>query len=518
MTMSRRSMSRRSSLCLNGGLALGLAGLLVALPLPAAAENLKGALLRAFAANPSLNAERAGSRAARELIPQAQAKYWPKISASADTGYSAQSYQGDSFGSATASSLQPRGYGLQLAQTLFDGNRTANSVRLAGSQAEGATQALRSIEQTTLLDAASSYTAVLRDRDIVDLNRRSTAFLGQQLDLVSARHAFGDVTRADVAQATARRAAGALRLSAAQQQLLESSALYRQVIGIAPEQLTPPRPADQLVPRTFEIAMATALRTHPAVLSAEQNVAASRSQVDIVNGEFLPTFSVTAAVSRRSNGSVQGDRQVGGSVIGQLSIPIFEGGDTFSRSRQARQVAGQRLLQEDAARDQVRATLTASWGQLMASKTQFRVATTQFEAANHELSDATAQYRYGQKSLIDVLNAQQDLLDAGTSLITARRDRVVATFAVARATGQLTLEALGGDLDDRGGRPTAGSFAAAGDLARLPAMDPALRKSLMPQACAACAPPARGLGLRASFGAPLAALSDQGMALRATMD
>lgn len=500
------------------GLPLFLAGVLAALPVAAKAESLKAALQRAFAANPSLNAERAGSLAARELIPQAQAKYWPKITASADTGFNIQSYQSDSLGPASPSSLQPRGYGLQLAQTLFNGNRTSNSVRLAGSQADAAAEGLRSIEQTTLLDAVSSYTAVLRDRDIVGLNRRSTAFLGQQLDLVSARHSFGDVTRADVAQATARRAGGALRLSAAQQQLLESSALYRQVIGNAPEQLTPPRPADQLVPRTFEIAMAVALRSHPAVLVARHAAEASRSQVDIVNGEFLPTFSVSAAVSRRSNGSVQGDRQIGGSVIGQVSIPIFEGGDTFSRSRQARQVAGQRLLQEDAAREQVRAALTASWGQLMASKTQLRVATTQFEAASHELTDATAQYRYGQKSLTDVLNAQQDLLDAGTSLITARRDRVLATFAVARATGHLTLDALGGDLDDHSARPAASGFAAVNALARPFASAPALRKSLMPQLCAACAPPADDFSLRTGLGLSWAAPSRQGLALRATLD
>ena len=508
------AFSRHPRLYLRAGLLI----LLAALPVPVSAESLKAALHRAFAANPSLNAERAGSLAARELIPQAQAKYWPKITASADTGYNIQSYQSDSLSPASPSSTQPRGYGLQLAQTLFNGNRTANSVRLAGSQADGAAQGLRSIEQTTLLDAVASYTAVLRDRDIVDLNRRSTAFLGQQLDLVSARHNFGDVTRADVAQATARRAGGALRLSAAQQQLLESSAVYRQVIGNAPEQLTPPRPADQLVPQTFEAAMAIALRSHPAVLTARHAAEASRSQVDIINGEFLPTFSISAAVSRRSNGSVQGDRQVGGSVIGQLSIPIFEGGDTFSRSRQARQVAGQRLLQEDAAREQVRATLTASWGQLMASKTQLRVATTQFEAASHELSDATAQYRYGQKSLTDVLNAQQDLLDAGTSLITARRDRVVATFAVARATGQLTLDALGGDLDDHGQRQAASGFAAVIALAGPSAAVPVLRKSLMPQICAACAPPADEFRLRTGLGTSFASPSGRGMALRATLD
>lgn len=489
-----RHTCRRATL--PGLLVCGLA----AQPLPAAAEGLRAALARAFQANPTVNAERRGTLASQELIAQAKAGYFPKISASADTAYNFQTYKSSSPGVSADSQIRPQGYGLQLSQTLFDGFRTSNTVRLAGSQAQGAAEALRRVEQTVLFDAASAYAGVLRDRDIVDLNRRSTAFLAQQLSLVRARHGFGDLTRADVAQATARHAGGLLRLSVAQQRLLESGAVYRQVIGAEPGQLAPPRPIDELVPKSFDAALAIAWRTHPSLLAASHAAAASRSQVDIVNGEYAPTVSVSASLSKRASSTIQGDSVTGGSVLGRISIPLFEGGATFSRSRQAREVASQRQLEEDAARDQVRATLMAGWGQFMASKIQGAVAATQYSAASRGLADATQQYRYGQKSLVDLLNAQQDMLDAGTNLITARADRVIATFAVARATGQLTLDRLGADLDDHARPVQAGGFPG------VPVPSPAPAASWMAASAAPlrrcsldCADGTASLGMRSSL-------------------
>ena len=153
-------------------------------------------------------------------------------------------------------------------------------------------------------------------------------------------------------------------------------------------------------------------------------------------------------MSKRYDNSVHGDSQLGQSIVGQISLPIFEGGVTLSRSRQARQMLGQRELESDVARDQVRAMTVTAWGQLFSSRTQMLIARTQYESASRELSDVTQQYRYGQKALIDVLNASQDVLDAGSNLIAASRDRIVASFAVLRAVGQLTLASVDTALRD----------------------------------------------------------------------
>lgn len=433
-------------------MALLALGAFAALAPPASAETLYDALTRAVRDNPALGAQRRGAAAAGEAIAQARSKYFPKVSASADAGYNALGGQFDVFGSPSSASLvtRPHGYGLQATQTLFNGFQTANSVLLAGSQGLGAEQALQVLEQSTLFDAVSAYTAVLRDRDLVALNESSVAFSRQQMAQVEARHGFGDVTAAEVAQAKARLASGQLKLQAAKQQLDESGILYRQIVGIDPaKQMTPPLPVDRLVPQGFDKAMQLALRDHPSVQAAQSAIAAANAQVDIVKGAFMPTVSLTAGVSKRYDSSVPGDTSLDRSIVGQIAFPIFDGGQTTSQSRQAKEVAGQRGLEGDAAREQVRATLAASWGRLQTAKAEIVTVGAQFEAARLGLSATTEQYAYGQKTLTDVFYAQQDMLDAAANAISVRRDRIVAAYGVVRATGQLTLARLGADLDDR---------------------------------------------------------------------
>lgn len=464
---------------------------------PASSETLRGALSLAFRANPLLDAQRHGTRAAYEFVPQARSKFLPRVQATADTGY----LRLDTVGIGTSSRFltRPRGYGVELSQTLFDGSRTTNGVRLADQQFQGAAETQSAVEQTTLFDAAAAYMAVVRDRDLVDFNRRNTAFLRRQLELVGERHAFGDVTRADVAQATARLAAGLLRLSAAQQQLQATSAVFQQVVGVAPGALTPARALDDLLPKDMASATTIALRANPAVLAAQHAFDAALSQVDIVNGEFAPTVSLNMSVSKRYDVVLPRDSQLDRTVVAQLSIPLFDGGETSSRSRQAKETASQRRLELDATREQVRAALVTGWSQFVASKAQIMLATTQFDAAARELTDTDAQYRYGLKSLTDVLLAQEDMLDAGTSLIAAQYDRVVASFAVLRALGRLTLDRLPADLDEHRKASPAARFPTIGG--KRPGEDPALATAgLRPGICAVGCGPGEPLLLRPALG------------------
>ena len=408
-------------------------------PAELSAETLKGALARAYAANPSLNAQRAGLSATGENVPRAKSGYRPKVNATADLG----AQHGSGTPNVTPhGSLAPRGVGLEASQSLFDGYRTANAVRQARSQVLGAREALRNAEQNTLLNAVTAYVDVQRDTAILRANRDGVDILDKQLRRTRELFGFGEVTHTDVAQAEARLANARSQASLAEARLRASSARYRQVIGVEPDRLAPAGALDALVPPSLDEALRIALERHPAIHAALHGVDAARLQVKITQGEFLPTVSLTGGLAQRYDVDQQGDRHFDASVIGRITIPLYDGDEVGARARQAKETAGQRRLEADTIRDQVRAAVITSWGQLQAAKAQIAAAQMQVRAAETAFKGVGEEARIGQRTTIDVLNAQQDLLNAQVNLIVARHDRIVGSYAVAQAVGRLTLEAV----------------------------------------------------------------------------
>jgi outer membrane protein len=423
--------------------ALGVLGLavLATVPVGASAETLESALARAYSANPALNAQRANVRATDENVPRAKSLSRPRVNATGDVGlqYSDANLGGGRGGNETRT---PAGVGLQVDQTLYNGFRTTNSVRQAESQVLSARETLRNNEQNTLFNGAAAYMNVLRDTAILSLNRNNIEVLEEQLRQTRDRFNVGEVTRTDVAQAEARLAASRSQASLSEGNLRTSVARFRQVIGVEPRQLAPGRPVDRLVPRSLDAAIAIALSEHPAVLAALHGVDVAELQVRLNEGELLPTVGLTGAVSQRYNAQGQGDNTFSASVVGRVTVPIYEGGEVYARTRQAKETVGQRRLDADTARDEVRAAVVSAWGQLEAAKAQIIAAQAQVEAAEIALNGVREEARVGQRTTLDVLNAQQELLNARVNLITAQRDRVVASYAVAQATGRLSSRSL----------------------------------------------------------------------------
>jgi outer membrane protein len=413
-----------------------------AFPPGAFAETLESALARAYGGNPTLGAQRASVRATDENVPRALSLGRPRVSATGDVGiqYSESSGGGRA---GTAGTTYPRGVGLQVDQTLFNGNRTLNSTRQAESQVLGARETLRNTEQTILFNGATAYMNVLRDTAILNLQRNNVEVIEEQLRQTRDRFNVGEVTRTDVAQAEARLAAGRSQVSLAESNLRASIALFRQVIGVEPRQLAPGRPLDRLLPGSLDAAVQVSLREHPAVLSALHAVDVAELQVKVTEGELYPTLGVTGATTERYDVQTLGDQRFTASAVARLTVPIYEGGEVYARVRQAKETVGQRRIEADVARDQVRATLVSSWGQLEASRAQILAAQAQVQAAEIALSGVREEARVGQRTTLDVLNAQQELLTARVNLITAQRDRVVNSFAVVQAMGRLSTRGLG---------------------------------------------------------------------------
>lgn len=408
----------------------------------AAAQDFNTALANAYMANPDLNAQRANTRAVDEGVPTARSSGRPRVSLSADAGYT--SIDNKVLGNRFQTELMPRGVTLSVNQTLYNGSRTTNSIRQAESGVLASRETLRNTEQNTLLDAVTAYMNVVRDEAIYKLRQNNVNVLNEQVRQARDRFNVGEVTRTDVAQAEARLAGSKSDLALSQSNLRGSIARFKQIIGMEPKRLSTVRPvAGNRLPRNQGEAVNRALQDHPAIAAALHGVDSQLLQVKIVEGELYPTVSVTASVSRRHDNSVQGDTRNIGSVLGQVTIPIYDGGSAYSRTRAAKESLGERRLQVDSTRDRVVQAVVAAWALMEATGFQIEGAAAQVAAAEIALNGVREEARVGQRTTLDVLNAQQELLNARVSQVTAQRDRVVASYALLSATGQLSARTLG---------------------------------------------------------------------------
>jgi outer membrane protein len=309
-----------------------------------------------------------------------------------------------------------------------------------------ARETLRTTEQNVMLNAATAYMNLLQTAAILELQRSNVNVLEVTLRQTRDRFSAGEVTRTDVAQAESRLAAGRSQLALAESNYVTAQAQYLQVIGVpAPARQAPAAPVDRLSPPTLQGAIARGRTEHPLITTAMFNVDVAVYQVKIAEGALSPTLAAVGNVQKGfgSTNSLSVLETLSASVAAQLSVPIYSGGAEYSAIRQAKETVGQRRLDLDTARDQVQSAVTQAWGQLDAAKAQILATQAQVTAAEVALNGVREEARVGQRTTLDVLNAQQDLVNARVALVTAQRDRVVASYSVLAATGALSPQILG---------------------------------------------------------------------------
>ena len=422
---------------------------------PVRAETLEAALIQAYQNNPTLNSQRAALRATDEGVPQALAGYRPRVTVTATGGervLSSTSLTNPTRAPGTPASYftqngnnAPYGATATISQTIFNGFQTANRTRQAEAAVLAARETLRVTEQTVLLNAATAYMNLLRDTAILDLQRRNVEVLQEQLRQTRDRFNVGEVTRTDVAQSESSLAAGRSQVLTAQSNFATSQATYRQVIGTAPGKLTPGTPVDRFSPPNLNGAYGLAMATHPSVTSAQYNIDTAQQAVKVAEGALYPTLSVQGSYAQNfmSASSLNTMQTTAATVLGTLSVPIYQGGSEYSLIRQAKETLGQRRLDFDGARDQVRQGVAQSWGQLDAAKANIEATTAQVQSTEIALNGIREEARVGQRTTFDVLTAQQNLVNARVALVTAQRDRVVASYSLLSAVGRLTPPVLG---------------------------------------------------------------------------
>jgi outer membrane protein len=418
----------------------------------ARADTLEGALVLAYQNNPSLNAQRAGTRATDENVPQALAGYRPKVNITASGGEQSLSTTtksavtgGGSSWTTSSGYNSPFSVGLTMTQTLFNGFQTANRTRQAEAQVLASRATLANTVQTVLLNAVTAYMNLLRDAAILDLQRRNVEVLQEQLRQTRDRFNVGEVTRTDVAQSESSLAAGRSQVLTAQANFASSQATYRQVIGINPGKLAPGTPVDRFSPKSLPGAVATGIGTNPSVAAAQFNVDVALRQVKVAEGALLPNLSVQGSVQKNylAPGTLATMQSYNASLLGTLTVPVYQGGSEYSLIRQAKETLGQTRLNLDVARDQARQSVVQAWGQLDAAKANIEATQAQVQAAEIALNGVREEARVGQRTTFDVLTAQQTLVNARVSVVTAQHDRVVASYSLLAAVGRLNPETLG---------------------------------------------------------------------------
>ena len=338
----------------------------------------------------------------------------------------------------TRTTYLPSTASLNVSQTVFNGFQTDNQVRRAESQVYSQRESLRFTELTVLYNAVQAYMNVLSNTATLELNRNNVEVLEEQLRQTRDRFNVGEVTRTDVAQAEARLAGARSQVSTAESNLRTSIGIYRQNIGVEPRQLAPGRPLDRFVPPSLDAAIAIGLREHPQVISAIHSVDVAEAQVKVLEGQLAPQLSLQGSLSQLYDQNGPNQSFFVGFVGGRLSIPIYEGGQVYASIRQAKETVGQTRIQVDQIRDQVRSQIVDLWGRLEAAKAQVIAAQAQVQANEVALNGVREEARVGQRTTLDVLNAQQELLTSRVNLIVAQRDRVIYSYGVVQAIGQLT--------------------------------------------------------------------------------
>jgi len=409
--------------------ALGCSLLLIASS--ASAETLADALASAYANNPTLNAQRASLRATDEGVPQALAGYRPTISGSAQASLSSQ----------MPGSI-PRGVSLTIEQPIFTGMQTTNGVKIAETAVLAAREALRDAEQQTLLAAATAFMNLVEAQANLNLTKENLDFLREQVRAAQDRLNVGEGTKTDVAQTNASLAAGQAEYNSAVAALNTALAVYEQVIGHRPTMLGAAKPVDAWLSKSLNAAIADAMTSHPSILAAGYNIDIADYNVKVVEGALLPTVSVSGTLTHEDDSQGTGRTNNSAQAVASLSVPLYSGGETASKVRQAKETLAQRRIELDAARDTVREEVVSAWGTLDAARAQISAAQSEVSAEGLVLSGVIEQQKVGQSTTLDVLNAQQTLLNARVADVTAQHDRVIASYTLLAAIGMLNAQTL----------------------------------------------------------------------------
>lgn len=419
-----------------------LAGSLALLPSAAVGQTLDDALAAAYLNNPRLLGGQAELRAVNEAVPQALSGWRPSVELSGSAGFSRNSADSGGPTGWDTETRRIRQAELAVRQPLYRGGRTVAGVERAENEVLGQRAQLTDTEQAVLFDAVTAYMDVWRDEAVLRLNVNNEEVLQRQLRATLDRFEVGEITRTDVAQAEARLSRVTAQRIDAEAQLRTSRALFREVTGIPAGTLTAPPSPDGL-PESEPQAAEEAQLANPRVIAAGFFERAAERAIRQQLGELYPELNLRGAVNEGRDLSGRGTKSRSASLLAELSFPLYQQGLVSSQVREARQVNSQRRLEMEQARRAVEQEAIAAWEALQSARAQIRSFESEIAAAEIALEGVREEATVGARTVLDVLDQEQELLDAQVNLVRAQRDDIVAGYRLLGAVGRLTATDLG---------------------------------------------------------------------------
>lgn len=413
---------------------------LLLFPTPSDGETLSEALATAYQVNPTLMASRAELRQTDERAPQARAGWRPTVSLSASAGITHVDRETNGI-TTTDDSSYPKSLSASVSQPLYTFGRVDADVAAADATIEAQRASLFATEQQVLLDAATAYLTVIREAATLQLQENNLERLRQQLAATRARFASEDLTRTDVAQAEARVAEARADVTAARATLIQARTTYRTVIGQEPNALEVPDLPGTL-PQSGDAAADDALRGNYTYLQARFTERAAELQLDSAEADLLPTVKLVTDLSRSADSSgTESDSTIASASV-QISVPLYQAGAVYSQARQALEnLRRQRFTAIQSGRSASEEAANA-FEAYQSNLTQLDSLQARIDAAAIALEGVQQEASIGARTVLDVLDAEQDLLDARVRLVRSRHEALVSSFRLLSAVGRLTARDL----------------------------------------------------------------------------
>ena len=420
------------------------------------AETLEEALAYTYVANPTILSQRAYLRSVYEKITQSLSGYKPTLSGNASYGYSyTRSKSSPVF---EEEESMPVSFGVSAVQPVFSGFGTSASVKAAKAQFEAERANLKNVEQSSLLSAVVAYTDVIRALAVLKLNQNNENVLYRQLEYTQDRFRVGELTKTDVAQAEARHAGAVAARISAQGDLKVAYAAYQKVIGKMPDRIFEPEVPSAKLPQTLNDALEIALKANPNVQSAKMQAKSAQSAIEVAQADYYPSVEIQASYQNMRAGAhgsadfgfgtVETGRARGEdtSVMLVMDVPLYRAGNTVSKVRESKYIAGQaRININSVKRDVIRET-TQAWENYQSTKASLASLEEQVKASSLALEGVRYEEQAGTRTILDVLNAEQELLDARVSVVTAKKNLIDASYQLIASMGLMTPSGLGLDI------------------------------------------------------------------------
>ncbi len=422
----------------------GLTLLLCSVSTMAFADTLSDVLSYTYENSLTITADRAGLKATDETVAQAKSGYRPSIVANGSIGrsYNKNTYDNTFLALEQKKYLNPSDVSLSFVQPIFSGFSTMNTVESAKSAVRSGRANLLNTEQAVLLDATAVYMDVIRDEAVLDLQINNEKVLKKHLESYKKRFRAGDLTRTDVAQAEARLAGATANRIAAEGQLQVSKANFFSVVGLEPDNLKDVNDFSMQLPQSLDSAIREALRNNPKIKAAEYATEAAQANVKAKKGGLAPIVNVGGAVGRQKE-QISIKEADYWQITANVSVPLFQSGKEYADVREAKQLENKyRILWAKTSQD-VRAETISAWESYQATRAQIDSIKKQIEASKIALGGVIREANVGSRTVLDVLDAEQEHLDNQVSLVKAHREEIVSAFMLMSATGHMNPRGLG---------------------------------------------------------------------------